>query len=376
METILIAHNYSDNSFASMSVDLAHKLAERGHKVIFLSHRPYFIVPKYSKMGSGELIVLSWPTEKRPVSLLDFKFYTHVYYQYKPSLIIGHFVGSNITAIISKILSFGRTKVFIYYHTLSQAIDADNTSSILYLNLLRLRKRIFYKVFSDLVICPSILAQQDLLNTFGAKNSVVVLNPMRDRFMSRPIVGTKNISYLGRLDTCKGVIEMVKSFIEFKDIHPTSELTLSIAGSGSERDVLHSITYKRDDIKMIGTITYDQIDSYLASSYFCIIPSISDNLPTVGLEALMNGTPILLSSSTGLAQHFNNGEGGFIFEPSPVGLSEMFSQVDLAHFDYVSLRSDARAVYLKLFTTEKYCSEIISLLEEKRAIKLKNNNVE
>ena len=42
MKTILIAHNYSETSFSAMSYHLAHHLADLGHKVVFISHKPYF----------------------------------------------------------------------------------------------------------------------------------------------------------------------------------------------------------------------------------------------------------------------------------------------------------------------------------------------
>ena len=42
MKTILIAHNYTQNSFASMSFNLAHHLAKLGNRVVFISHKPFF----------------------------------------------------------------------------------------------------------------------------------------------------------------------------------------------------------------------------------------------------------------------------------------------------------------------------------------------
>ena len=42
MKTIVIAHNYSEISFAAMSYHFAHYFANLGHRVVFISHNPYF----------------------------------------------------------------------------------------------------------------------------------------------------------------------------------------------------------------------------------------------------------------------------------------------------------------------------------------------
>ena len=66
MKTIVIAHNYSESSFATMSYHLSHHLANLGNRVIFISHHPYFSDEQIIKKGKGEVIVCSWPTKKDP----------------------------------------------------------------------------------------------------------------------------------------------------------------------------------------------------------------------------------------------------------------------------------------------------------------------
>ena len=149
MKTIVIAHNYSESSFATMSYHLSHHLANLGNRVIFISHHPYFSDEQIIKKGKGEVIVCSWPTKKRPTSIKDFFWFAKLYLKYKPEIVIGHFVGSNITVSVSKILSFGKVKTFEYYHTLSTQILEDLSKISLKQRLLFVRKKIFYKLFCD-----------------------------------------------------------------------------------------------------------------------------------------------------------------------------------------------------------------------------------
>ncbi len=67
MKTILIAHNYSETSFSAMSFYFAHHLADSGHKVVFISHKPFFPEKKIIKTEKGEINLFSWSSEKRPI---------------------------------------------------------------------------------------------------------------------------------------------------------------------------------------------------------------------------------------------------------------------------------------------------------------------
>ena len=94
------------------------------------------------KIGKGELTVVSWPSDRRPTGLIDAIWFGKLFFKYKPKLIIGHFVGSNIPSIVSKLISFGKTKTFVYYHTLSSQIKLDSTRSFIFQKLLYFRKKI------------------------------------------------------------------------------------------------------------------------------------------------------------------------------------------------------------------------------------------
>ena len=364
MKTILIAHNYSEVSVSSMSVNLAHKLCAEGYRVIYISHKPYFKIEEISTIEIGQLILMSWPTDGRPTTIRDFIWFSKIFKKYMPTVVIGHFAGSTITAIVSKILSGGRAKVLVYYHTLTSQIDIDDRRNPFLQKLLRIRKGVFYRMFCNYIICPSNLAKEDVERNFRSKTAVVVLNPMIDRLVQDSFCSShKNIGYLGRLDSSKGILELIDSFVDFKSNVPDASLTLSFAGGGDCYNKLAAISSSRNDILCIGALQYDHIDTYLAKNYFTIIPSRIDNLPTVGLESLMNGTPILLSKSTGLAHYLIDGFGCFLFEPTRQGINEVLKRVEEERFDYAKMRKDARQVYEEQFKSEIYLKKMLELIE-------------
>lgn len=364
MNTVLIAHNYTEDSFAAMSYHFAHYLAKNGYRVIFISHKPYFEFEKIIKDELGEVIVVSWPTKKRPTSLRDVFWFIKLFLKYKPKTIIGHFVGSNISAIIAKCFSFWNSKTIVYYHTLSEQNRIDAKHSLTKQKVLNFRKRIFYSLFCDLIICPSGMSKSDLQNVYKIKKSKIVLNSISDRYKGEANKTDNKIiiSYLGRLDPSKGVIELIEAFKKHKLSFPNSKLYLQIAGNGILNETLRETAKGTDSIFFTGSLHYNQIDTYLRNSHFTIIPSIFDNLPTVGLESLMNATPLLISTSTGLTEYLKEGENCFKFDISNDSLVELFNNIESYEDDFENMRIFARESYENLFSMEKYCETFSKII--------------
>lgn len=364
MKTILIAHNYSEVSFASMSYHFSHYLAESGHHVVFISHKPYFATEREISIGKGKVTVLSWPTQKRPTSLKDFIWFAKLYFRFRPKIIIGHFVGSNISIMLSKLFSFGTAKTFEYYHTLSTQLAADQKHHFVKSRLLYWRKKLFYSVFCDVIVCPSKIAKNDVEKLYQTSKAIVLLNPIADRWHSVNASADAKIviSYLGRLDASKGVLDMVDAFNDYKSNNIHSKIILRIAGNGSEAEKIKTSIRNNKSIEFLGALAYDKIDKYLADSHYAIIPSKNDNLPTVGLEAMMNHTPLLISNATGLTDYLEDGEQCYTFEPDKNGISDVFERVENNFENHSDMSEQARATFLKLFTIDAYCTDFHKLL--------------
>jgi len=357
-----------------MSFELAHHLAKQGINVLFISHRPYFEKPLFIKDYRGFIHVYSWPTQKRPTDLKSFLWFARIFIKYHPSKLIGHFVGSNISAIAAKMLSFWKTKTLIYYHTLSNAIKLDYKGSDISLNIKRIRKKLFYSIFCDTILCPSDLAKKDFIMVYGSKcksgKCLVVVNPLIDRFKGfaqHEKMNTIKISYLGRLEATKGVNGLVDAFIKFRS-QDSTRIVLFIAGAGPLEVKIKDTCSNHSQIIFEGFKNYDEVDDYIRKSDFMILPSLSDNLPTVGLESLMNGVPILLSEKTGLADYVIDGEEGYLFHPSEKGISDVLGRVQAD----ISKRGDmavmARQKYLDIFGMNTYLDRMNEVLKLQRSL--------
>jgi glycosyltransferase involved in cell wall biosynthesis len=364
MKTILIAHNYSEVSFSGMSYHLAHHLANLGHEVIFISHQPYFLEEQVVIKGNGKITICSWPTTKRPTLLRDFIWYISVYFKNKPDVVIGHFVGSNISLSVSKLLSLGKVKTFEYYHTLTDQLLADVKKTSTKQKMLFFRKKIFYKLFCDVIVCPSALARKNLEDFYLIEKGLVILNPIKDRFKNKMVIdaATITISYLGRLDPSKGVTDLIRSFTAYKNKVKNSKIILNIAGTGRQEEEIKEMIKDNLSIHYLGGLSYDTIDDYLNKSHFVVIPSKFDNLPTVGLESMMNQTPLLISSTIGLASYLIDGKECFKFEPNIDSMVSLFDKIENNFNLYEQMSYDARATFLDKFGMDTYCNSFSDLI--------------
>ena len=364
MKTILIAHNYNETTFSAMSYHLANHLADLGYKVVFISHKPFFSQKKIVKTQKGEIYLYSWSSEKRPTSIADYIWFSKIYWQHQPEIIIGHFVGSNICITLSKLLSFGSVKTIEYYHTLTKAILTDIGKTSSKIKLMMFRKKIFYRFFCDVIVCPSKLGKEDLKSFFGAKNATVLLNPMIDRFKVKENISSNSIiiSFLGRLNPTKGVIDLVKAYIKYRTNNANTNIILNIAGTGSQEAELIQLTNNIDGINFLGYLAYDKIDDYLNRSNFTIIPSKFDNLPTVGLESLMNKTPLLLSNNTGLTDYLVDGKDCFKFDPTIDSMVTLFEKIETKLDCFSQMEKEARITYLEWFSMNNYCDNFTNLI--------------
>ncbi|WP_369769495.1 glycosyltransferase family 4 protein [Flavobacterium sp. WC2416] len=364
MKTILIAHNYSEVSFSAMSYHLAHHLANLGHQVVFVSHHPYFLKKEFIVMDKGSIVVCSWPSNNRPTTIEAFWWYIKIHLKYKPNVVIGHFVGSNISILVSKLLSFGSVKTFEYYHTLREQLLADIKKVSIKQKILFFRKKIFYKFLCDVIVCPSELAKANLLMHNNLKTGIVLLNPMLDRFKNINLIknNTIVISYLGRIDPSKGVVDLIHAFYAYKEKVPNSSIVLKIAGIGSEVGIIIELIKNKPEIHYLGGLDYSDIDDYLKGSHFTIIPSKFDNLPTVGLESLMNKTPLLISNTTGLSSYLTEGSDCFKFNPTHIDMIALFEKVENNFSQHEQMSLCARKTFEELFNMDAYCRNFNTLI--------------
>lgn len=123
------------------------------------------------------------------------------------------------------------------------------------------------------------------------------------------------IGFIGRFSSEKGIREFVRALPAL--LIKWHDLTVLIGGDGPLKDEIgkylleHNFT---DRIKFIGWIKHDHLPQYLNQLRLLVIPSTSEGLPNIILEAMACGTPVLANPVGAIPDFICDGVTGFILE--------------------------------------------------------------
>jgi len=118
------------------------------------------------------------------------------------------------------------------------------------------------------------------------------------------------VGYLGRLRPEKGVMNLVTAALTMHD--EGSEIEFAIAGDGALREEIDKKTGLDKRITTLGWIPKQLVPDYLNSLKLLILPTELEALPTVLLEAMACGTPVLTTEVGGALDLVKDEDTGFI----------------------------------------------------------------
>ncbi|MED4270805.1 glycosyltransferase [Geobacillus stearothermophilus] len=115
------------------------------------------------------------------------------------------------------------------------------------------------------------------------------------------------IGFIGRFDKVKGVDILIDIFKN----NTFNNLQLYLIGGSVLGDLSISIP---QNIKYLGWINNNEIDSYILQFDAIIIPSRGEGFGLVALEAMKNAVPIIASNRGALPELIEHGVNGYIFD--------------------------------------------------------------
>jgi glycosyltransferase involved in cell wall biosynthesis len=119
------------------------------------------------------------------------------------------------------------------------------------------------------------------------------------------------VTFIGRLEQWKGANSFIK--IARKVRQEVPKAIFQMAGDGPLRDKL--LADSRDlngNIRFLGAIDHARIPELLRHSSVLLLPSFIEGLPTVCLEALATGIPVVASDTGGMSEIIREGETGYL----------------------------------------------------------------
>lgn len=123
------------------------------------------------------------------------------------------------------------------------------------------------------------------------------------------------VLFVGRLDTAKGIEELLQAFASLANRRPN--LRLAFVGDGPGGEHLRSKSKHlalENRISLNGACSSQQVAQWLAAANVLALPSYNEGYPNVVIEALSCGRPVIATKVGGILELVNE-ESGILIAP-------------------------------------------------------------
>lgn len=159
--------------------------------------------------------------------------------------------------------------------------------------------------------------------------------------------------YIGTLTETKGIPNLLEALL--KVVERDGAVRFVIVGDGHLRGMVEDFLREEDlgpGVRFLGWVPNDELPAHLNELKLLILPSYSEGLPNVMLEAMACGTPVLATPVGCIPDVISDGETGFIMEDNS---PECIARNVVRALTYPSLEEvadNARALVESDFTYE------------------------
>lgn len=172
---------------------------------------------------------------------------------------------------------------------------------------------------------------------------------------------TNTVSFIGRLEIRKGVVDFAKAIPLILAKQPQTKFRFVGPFQESPNPQRNMFEYLQDllqpylnSCEFTGRLPLEQIPSALSATDICVFPSLWESFGYVCLEAMAAGRGVVGSSSGGMAEIINSDAVGRLVPPqSPQKIAEAVVELLSAPELRQQLGSAARARVIELYNVER-----------------------
>lgn len=207
----------------------------------------------------------------------------------------------------------------------------------------RLQKLNFILSKNLLIESPSVLAEWN--GESHAEKAVIGATYVdaEQYYKTRPYSERDSaVGYLGTLDERKGVDKLLEAFRQLAE--DEKNITFKIGGTGPLSDDAEMLAERYETIEYQGFVPDKDLREFYNELQLFVLPSTSEGLPNVALEAMASGTPVLATPVGGLPDIIEEGETGYLLESNdPPHIKEKIQYV-MGNNELRKVSRQARAV--------------------------------
>jgi glycosyltransferase involved in cell wall biosynthesis len=129
----------------------------------------------------------------------------------------------------------------------------------------------------------------------------------------------QNLLYVGWMVAAKGIYDLLPVFAKVRDGFP--DAMLHVVGGGGETERFANAVRDAglaESVRMHGWLPRERVFALMYESAILILPSYSEGLPNVVIEAMAAGTPVVTTRVGSLPDVIRDGENGCLAPPGEV----------------------------------------------------------
>ncbi|WP_181391670.1 glycosyltransferase [Methanospirillum lacunae] len=239
--------------------------------------------------------------------------------------------------------------------------------SIFYSSLMDIKKNLFYlKIlrFFELLCYYSVTTiavesekSERNLNLYKFKNKVKIFGSFvyidTDKFS--PSIAYENrkfiVGFIGGFFNNKGILNFVRSIDYLSS--SSNNISYLIIGDGPIKESVKATINSQNSfnrIHLISWVSHNDIPSFLNEMRLLVVPSYSEGIPAIILEAMSCGTPVLSTSVGGISDIIKDGKNGFILESNTPECIAKKIEIAMNYYNIQKISKNARDVIKKEYS--------------------------
>ncbi len=131
------------------------------------------------------------------------------------------------------------------------------------------------------------------------------------------------VGYIGRISPEKGIMSFIEA-INLMQQFDCNRVNFIIGGDGPLLKSVKKYVSKQEKVKLMGWIPHGELPKILNNLKLLVLPSNTEGLPTIVLESLACGTPVLATNVGGIPDVIKDRKTGFLMsnnEPQTIANS-------------------------------------------------------
>ena len=175
-----------------------------------------------------------------------------------------------------------------------------------------------------------------------------------------------NIISIGRSHWVKGYNYALDAISELKKTY--SNFSYTIIGASNEEELLFQVDALglKEDVKLEGNVPFSEVKKRLTSSHILLLPSVSEGVANVVLEAMALGVLVVSTDVGGMREVVKPGKTGFLAENrNPVEIAEQLLEcIQLPLEQKTLMLKQAQALVEEQHNHQQMVQQMVSFYEE------------